>query len=77
MKIGIYYIKSAKSIRKSITSKLKEISKDYVISDETQKQHLIRLLQIYSCRFFGVCFYREEYVFKNETNDILNGYEIK
>jgi len=73
MKIGIYYFKTAKSIRNSITSKLISISKDGVISDEHEKRLVMRLLQIYSCRFCGLCFYREEHIFKNESDEILKG----
>jgi hypothetical protein len=55
MIIGKYVIKRAKTIRVIIQT-----------SKTGTEQEVARMLQIYSCRFCGICFYRTEITFINE-----------
>ena len=61
MIIGKYVIKRAKTIRVIIqTSKI------------GTKEQVARMIQIYSCRFCGICFYRTEKTFIKERKAFFN-----
>jgi len=60
MIIGKYVIRRSKTI------------KDILIDRESaNKEHTTRMLQIYSCRIFGLCFYRADPVYCEERKEIF------
>ena len=60
MKIGKYLIRRAKTIKNILINR-----------DQGTKEDVARMLQIYSCRFCGICFYRDERTFIDERNNIF------
>jgi hypothetical protein len=62
MKIGNIIINTSKKIRRKIIQ-----HPDFI---EQNNYDFIRLSQIYSCRLFGLCIYRTESVYVNETREI-------
>lgn len=62
MKVGKYIIRRAKTIKHILQS-----------IDQGSKEDATRMLQIYSCRFCGICFYRNEQTFINERKQFFNG----
>jgi len=62
MIIGNIIIKRSKTIRKNL--------KKYKIISDSQKW--LRVLEIYECRIFGLCIYRNEISFQKAKNKILN-----
>ena len=64
--LGKYFIRNARGIRRQLIQKLKE--------NDIPDNNLLttRILQIYSCRIFGLCFYRGENTHEKEVREILN-----
>tara|TARA_R110002124_G_C8592620_1_gene483493 strand:+ start:277 stop:468 length:192 start_codon:yes stop_codon:yes gene_type:complete len=61
MKIGKYIIRRAKTIKHILQNR-----------DQGTKEAVARMLQIYSCRFCGICFYRNEQTFIKERKQFFN-----
>ncbi len=63
MKIGKYIITRASVIKKIIIDNYKA---------HKPEDSITRLIQIYECRIFGLCFYRDENSFKQVIQDLYN-----
>ena len=61
MKIGKYIIRRAKTIKHILQNR-----------DQGTKEAVARMLQVYSCRFCGICFYRDEQTFIDERKQFFN-----
>lgn len=61
MIIGRFVIKKAKTIKKILLT-----------SEKGSNEQVFRMLQIYSCRFCGLCIYRNEKVYFKEKDEIFN-----
>jgi hypothetical protein len=60
MVIGKYVIRKARTIKNRLINRKRGNDED-----------VTRLLQIYSCRIFGVCFYRTDTEFYKEKKEIF------
>ena len=61
MKIGKYIIRRAKTIK-------------HILQNRRDRRNINveRMIQIYSCRFCGICFYRDEQTFIKERKQFFN-----
>jgi hypothetical protein len=62
MVIGKYVVRRAKSIKNALINR-----------DRGSEEDIIRVIQIYNCRFLGICFYRVDSEFYKDKNKFLNG----
>jgi hypothetical protein len=53
-------------IRKYIIRRSKTIKHILKNRDQGTPEDVSRMLQVYNCRFFGICFYRDEKTFISE-----------
>lgn len=57
-------------IHRASTIKLQLIGE--IMKQDVKRTNFIRLMQIYECRLFGVCIYREEHCFNKLKKEILD-----